>query len=202
MCVCNEIGRRIVVLGHSEGAIIATHLAAHDSRVRGAVLLAGSATPGDELLLWQARNVLPTLPAPVRGLLRLLRIDPLAKVTKNHTKLRATTADVARIGGVRTNVKWFREFMAYDPRIDLSAITVPVLAITGGKDIQVNPADLDVMSDLKPDSLTVERPPLVTHTLREQEGAASVRAYKKGLRKPIDASLTSTVVGWILDVVN
>ena len=36
-----------------------------------------------------------------------------------------------------------REFMTHDPRARLSRITVPVLAITGSKDRQVNPADLD-----------------------------------------------------------
>ncbi len=137
-------GRSIVVLGHSEGAIIATHLAAHDSRACAAVLLSGSATSGEALLMWQARNVVPSLPAPVRGALRLLRIDPIEKVAKNHAKLKATTTNVARIGGARTNAKWFREFMAHDPADDLRAITIPVLAITGRKDLQVDPADLEI----------------------------------------------------------
>ncbi len=193
-------GRRIVVLGHSEGAIIATHLAAHDSRACAAVLLSGSATSGEEVLMWQARNVVPSLPAPVRGALRLLRIDPIAKVAKNHAKLKATTSDVARIGGARVNARWFREFMAHDPKSDLSAITVPVLAITGGKDLQVDPADLNVISELVPEPVTVECPPLLTHTLRQQPGPASLRAYKKELRQPVDATLTDTVVSWALQV--
>ncbi len=194
-------GRCIVVVGHSEGAIIATHLAAHDSRVCAAVLLSGSAKTGEELLMWQARTLVPSLPAPVRGALRLLHIDPIAKVAKNHAKLKATTEDVSRIGGARTNAKWFREFMAHDPGSDLRAITIPVLAITGGKDVQVDPADLEAMAALVPGPVTIACPPLLTHTLRQQPGPASLRAYKKELRRPIDATLADTVVAWTLNQV-
>jgi len=41
---------RLLVAGHSEGAILAATVAARDPRVTGAVLLSMSATPGDELL--------------------------------------------------------------------------------------------------------------------------------------------------------
>jgi uncharacterized protein len=74
-----------------------------------------SATTGEELLRWQARRIAPTLPAPVRGLLRLFRVDLEKKVAANHDRIRATTTDVARIGGARINARWTREFMAHDP---------------------------------------------------------------------------------------
>jgi hypothetical protein len=93
--------------------------------VAGIVLLSMSATPGEELLIWQARQIAPTLPAPVRGLLRLLRTDLVTKVAANHRRIKATTTDVARIGGVKINAKWTREFMAHDPRTDLARIGAP-----------------------------------------------------------------------------
>src|SRR4051812_30967945 len=63
---------RILLAGHSEGALLAAELAARGAPVAGVVLLSMSATPGEELLRWQARQIAPTLPRPVRGLLRLL----------------------------------------------------------------------------------------------------------------------------------
>ena len=49
---------------------------------------------------------------------------------------------------MKVNAKWQREFMAYDPAIDLPRVTVPMLAITGSKYIQVDPADLERMAGL------------------------------------------------------
>jgi pimeloyl-ACP methyl ester carboxylesterase len=188
---------RLVVLGHSEGALLATHLAAHDDRVSAAVLVGASAKPGDQVLAWQASNVARTLPAPVRAILRLLRVDLVARVVKNHERLKKTTTDVVRFGFVRTNARWFREFMAYDPRADLRDITVPVLAITGAKDIQVDPHDLAVIADLVPGPVTIECPADVTHILRTQAGTASLRQYRSELKRPVDAVVTATIVQWV-----
>jgi uncharacterized protein len=187
---------RLLVAGHSEGGILAASLAARTPSVAGLVLLSMSATPGEELLRWQARQIVPTLPRPVRALLRLFRADLEKKVAANHDRIRATTTDVARIGGARLNARWTREFMAHDPRADLRRIDVPVLAITGGKDLQVNPADLDVIEATVPGPVTTRRFADVTHTLRAQDGPPSLSRYRKELRRPVDADVLGTVVDW------
>jgi uncharacterized protein len=187
---------RILLAGHSEGAVLATVLAGRGAPVAGVVLLSGSATPGEELLLWQARHIAPTLPTPVRGLLRLLRIDLPKKVAANHVRIKATTTDVARIGGAKLNARWTREFMAYDPREDLRRITVPVLALTGEKDLQTRPEDVDVIAATVPAPVEAHRVPDLTHTLRLQPGPASLRAYRQELKEPVDPDVLGTVVQW------
>ncbi|MGY1618565.1 alpha/beta hydrolase family protein [Geodermatophilus sp. SYSU D00691] len=187
---------RLLLAGHSEGALLAAALAVRGAPVGGVVLLSSSATPGDELLRRQARQIAPTLPAPVRGLLRLLRTDLEARVARNHEKIRATTTDVARIGGARLNARWTREFLDHDPRADLRRITVPVLAVTGAKDLQVDPADLDVVAATVPGPVTVHRVPDLTHTLRRQPGAPSLSAYRRELRGPVDAEVLDLVASW------
>ncbi|MGY1593941.1 alpha/beta hydrolase family protein [Geodermatophilus sp. SYSU D00708] len=191
---------RVLVAGHSEGALLAAALAARGEPVAGVVLLSTSATPGEELLRWQARQLAPTLPAPVRGLLRLLRTDLEAKVAANHARIKATTTDVARVGGVRVNARWTREFMAHDPRADLARLTVPVLAVTGEKDLQVPAADLDALAATVPGPVEVHRVPDLTHTLRRQPGRASLRAYREELRRPVDPEVLATVVAWCRQV--
>jgi uncharacterized protein len=196
---------RIVLAGHSEGAVLAAALAGRaDVRqgvpVAGVVLLAMSATPGAELLRWQARQIAPTLPAPVRGLLRLLRTDLEAKVAANHRRILATTSDVARIDGVRVNARWTREFLHHDPRTDLARLAVPVLALTGDKDLQVPADDLAVLAATVPGPVEVRRVPDLTHTLRRQPRAASMRHYREELRRPVDPELCSTVVAWCRSV--
>ncbi|SFE56370.1 alpha/beta hydrolase family protein [Blastococcus tunisiensis] len=191
---------RILLAGHSEGAILATALAARGVPVTGLVLLSMSAAPGAELLRWQARTIGPTLPRPVRALLRLLRVDLEKKVAANHDRIRATTADVARIGGARINARWHREFLAHDPREDLRRLTVPVLALTGEKDLQVDPAHLTTIRATVPAEVTAAVVPDLTHTLRRQPGRPSMGAYRKELRKPVDPAVLTTVVGWCREV--
>jgi pimeloyl-ACP methyl ester carboxylesterase len=189
-------GDRVVLAGHSEGAILAAALAARGAAVRGVVLLAGSATPGEELLRWQAAQLAPTLPRVVRGLLRLMRTDLEKKVAANHRRIRATTTDVARVDGVRMNARWTREFLDHDPREDLRRIRVPVLAVTGAKDVQARPDDLTAVADLVAGPVETHRMPDLTHTLRRQPGPASLRSYREELRRPVDAELLALVSSW------
>jgi len=51
---------------------------------------------------------------------------------------------------MKAPARLYREFLGYDPRPDLAAIRVPVLALTGDKDRQVDPGDLDVIARLVP----------------------------------------------------
>ncbi|WP_298455713.1 S9 family peptidase [uncultured Cellulomonas sp.] len=185
-----------LVVGHSEGALIAGALAARGTPPTGIVLLSASATPGEELLLWQAAQIAPTLPAPVRAVLRLLRTDLVAKVARNHAKIKATTTDIARIDGARINARWSREFLAYDPRADLARITVPVLAVTGSKDLQVDPADLRTIRATVQGPVETEVVPDVSHILRTQDGPASLSRYRTDVRRPVDPRVLDRVTRW------
>jgi pimeloyl-ACP methyl ester carboxylesterase len=188
---------RIFVAGHSEGAVQAVALAARDRSLAGIVLLAASARPGRDVLRWQAEAILPTLPRPVRFLLRLLRIDLAAKVSRNHAKLEETRSDVTRLGLVRINAKWFREFLAYDPADDLAKVDVPVLALTGAKDLQVDPNDLAVVAERAGGPVETHLLPDLTHTLRRQPGEPSLSRYRQEVRRPVDPDLTGIVMDWL-----
>ncbi len=122
---------RVVLLGHSEGALHAAGLAARGERTAGLVLLSCSATPGEDLLRWQSAQTAPTLPTPVRVLLRLLRTD------------------LARVG-------------------------VPVLAVTGSKDLEVPATDLATIHDLVGAPVETHDMPDLSHILRTEVGPASL----------------------------
>ncbi|MFC0004581.1 alpha/beta hydrolase [Micromonospora siamensis] len=191
-------GRPIFLVGHSEGALTAVALAARGAPVAGLVLLAATGKRGDAALRWQARRLAPTLPAPVRALLRLTRTDLEAKVARNHDRLRATTGDVTRVGGRRYNARWFREFLDYDPRPDLARLDAPILAVTGTKDLQADPDDLDLIAAEAGGPVETHRLPDVTHVLRRQPGRPALSAYRREVRGPVDPSVTDLVRDWVL----
>ncbi|MET7835662.1 alpha/beta fold hydrolase [Micromonospora sediminicola] len=189
--------RKLFLVGHSEGALTAVALAARGVPLAGLVLLAGTGRTGAEVLRRQAALLLPTLPAPVRLLLRLTRTDLAAKVGRNHEKILATTADVARVGGQRLNARWMREFLRYDPRPDLARVHVPVLAVTGDKDLQTDPADLAVIAAAAGGPVLTRLLPDITHVLRRQPGPPSLRAYRREVREPVHRSVLDVVVSWL-----
>ena len=187
---------RVVVIGHSEGALIASILAS-DAQLAGVVLLAGAATNGKDVLRWQARQVAATLPRPVKWLMTLLRQDLVRTQMKRLARIESSTEDVIRIQFVKLNAKWFREFMAFEPVDALRRAAVPVLAITGTKDIQVNPDDVALMEQAVATPFAGHLVDDVTHLLRAEQGIASVRTYKKQAREPLDQRVTDLVTAWV-----
>ncbi len=183
-------GRAVGVLGHSEGAVHAMWLAAHASPA-AAVLLAGYARSGEAAVRWQGGRLAEAVPRPLSRVLRRVASKQLARVS-------STTTDAVRIGGIRVNAKWWREQLAYDPRADLSRIQAPVLAITGEKDVQVDPADLDVIANLVPGA-RIRRVPDLTHVLRRTDGPGTVFGYRKLLRRPVEEELLTGIAQWLAE---
>lgn len=192
----------LFLVGHSEGALIAAALAGADQPppgLAGVVLLSGFAGTGEEALRYQGAQLDKSLPAPVRGLLRVLRVDLEAKQRKSFDKLRATTGDVARVAGKKLNARWWRELLDVDAAPLLRRISVPVLAITGDKDLQVNPDDLDRIAELVPAEVEISRIPNLTHLLRKDAAPASLRRYRRQLRHGVDRQVLSEVSEWIIE---
>lgn len=177
------------VVGHSEGALHAMRLGA-TGNATAVVLLAAFARPAEDALKWQILQLADNLPRPLRPFLVRFAYRKLERI-------KVTTTDVARVAGVRVNARWFREILEHDPRRHLRAIRVPVLAITGDKDVQVDPGDLDTIARLVPGDVEVRRIPGLTHILRRDPGPASVRSYRRLLRKPVDAQILDDVAEWI-----
>lgn len=187
----------VFVIGHSEGGILAERIAAEHPGLVGVVLLAAPGKPGIETMRWQARQIAGSLPAFARIVTRLFRIDIVAQQAKNVDRLLETTSDVVRMQGRRINAKWQRELLQFDPVPYLSRITAPVLAITGGKDLQVDPDDLEIIRRSVPAHVEIDRPADLTHLLRDDAGAPSVGNYKQLLRRPTEPAILDRVAGWV-----
>jgi pimeloyl-ACP methyl ester carboxylesterase len=188
---------RVFVLGHSEGSAIAMRLAGTDADVAGIVLLGGSAERGEELLLWQAEQVVPGMRGLNKWLIDLLHVDIRKSQLKQFEKIKRTKGNWYRQLWIKVNAKWLREFLAYNPSEDLKNTHTPVLAITGSKDIQVNPADLERMAQLVGGEFESHMLPDVTHMLRTDSGKPRVDNYPEQLRRPVDARILELVSDWL-----
>ncbi len=190
---------RVYACGHSEGATICIRLAGRHEPIAGAILLAGVGRQGEEALLWQGEQVVPGMSGFNKWLIGALHVDVRKSQLKAFGKIERSTKDTYRVQGIRKiNAKWMREFLAYDPAEDLARIEVPVLAITGSKDIQVAPGDLDVMAGLVRSEFEPHVVPDVTHLLRADASAVpSIQTYKKQVEEPVDPRVLELVSDWL-----
>lgn len=195
-------GLPLLAIGLSEGAWYAAELAA-DGAVAGAVLLGSGARPAEEILSWQTEMTAARLAPAVRMILKITRTDIIRSQRKRVARIKASTNDVIRdrgaagIWGFRINARWLRDFLAYDPRPALARIKVPVLAITGGQDVQVPPEDVAVIGRLVQGSFEGHVAGDLSHLFRPDPASAGPRAYRRAVREPVDAEVLRLITTWI-----
>jgi uncharacterized protein len=147
--------RRIGVLGHSEGGIIAPAVAAADKSVTFVIMIAGPSIRGDKLFVLQSAMTAKAYGAPddyiaKRKIFDQELYDAILSAPSESSALDRAKALVAH--GVTDKIvdaneadtlpnddttPWERYFLAYDPAPTLTRLTVPVLVLNGSLDVQV-----------------------------------------------------------------
>lgn len=196
---------QVIVVGHSEGSMIGTALAARES-MAGLVLLAGAVERLEEALKRQ-REIAAVDMRNAKGfigfLLRLFKtdkkIEPQAQAFMQ--KVMASKEDTMKVQFQTINAKWMREHFAYNVREDLAKVSCPVLAITGARDVQANPAVLaDLASFVKGDSEyhIIEN---MGHSLKFQAKTSHMLTVKKDLIAesflPLHPELEKLLRNWV-----
>lgn len=155
--------KRIGLIGHSEGAIIAPIVATQSKDVAFIVLMAGTGVTGDVIIEGQVVNELKAqgadqalIDTTIQGQRQVVEVfkteaDPnVAKekirkiITDSVSKLDEKQKKIIEYheGYVDAHVqaamsKWLRYFMTHDPKETLRKVKCPVLAINGSLDTQV-----------------------------------------------------------------
>jgi dienelactone hydrolase len=139
--------KRVGVLGHSEGGLIAPMLAARTRDVAFIVLWAGPGLAMPEVDLQQTADMLRAEGATAAAIDTAVdherRVIAALRAAKTEAELRtALHAIVADDGWVDGKVKenwspWLRWYLDYDPAATLAKVRCPVLALNGGLDTQV-----------------------------------------------------------------
>jgi pimeloyl-ACP methyl ester carboxylesterase len=147
--------KKIGLIGHSEGGMIAPIVATRSKDVAWIVLLAGPGLKGEDVLLLQSELIMRTAGVNDGEISRALALNRqsyvLVRQEKDPTALEAELNDLmqstsmgaslppaALQGQVRMLASpWFRYFLDYDPVPALQKTMCPVLALNGEKDLQV-----------------------------------------------------------------
>lgn len=128
--------RRVVLAGHSEGALIASVAAQRSPAIAGIISLCGAGYPMDEVLRLQlAGQLVPAhmeLFVEVEQIIASLKRGERVDMTYHTQGLQALFSPSVQ--------PFIISQMRYDPRQELRKAQVPVLIVGGGNDLQV-PAD-------------------------------------------------------------
>ncbi|GAB6197387.1 alpha/beta hydrolase [Lysobacter xanthus] len=183
---------RVVVLGHSQGGMLAPRIASR-AKADGIVMLAAP-----------ARRLLDLLPDQNRYLATLDgRVDDAEKAAL--ARIDAMIAAVRKGGDVAAAdtpmglpAAYWRSTDAVDPVAEAKATRVPMLLLQGGRDFQVTAPDWALWTGAfgKDPRATLRFYPTLNHLGIAGEGPSSLAEY--GRPGHVDARLIDDVATWIL----
>jgi dienelactone hydrolase len=153
--------KRIYVLGHSLGAMLAPRIAVENPSVAGLILLAGNTRPLEELVLEQLKRTGdPKLIAAAEATVKAVRNPKLAP------------GDKVSFIGVEIPGSYFLDLRSYRPAAAAAALSLPMLVLQGDRDIQVMLADYDgwVKAVGSRANVKTKRYPTLTHQFMPGEG--------------------------------
>ncbi len=197
---------KVIVCGHSEGAMVATLLSEKED-VAGLMLLGGAATCLKDALRYQSRLVgeqSEEKKGIAGALLRRTASQDKTDARQDELFERClnTDEDTIRFQGVKMSAKWVREHLSYtsgDYVGMLKAFGKPVLAVTGTADLSADYSSLDSIKGVP--AVTCYAPEGVNHILREIDDDNSIMKVKKQYvrlsARPIHSGTRETMTRWL-----
>jgi pimeloyl-ACP methyl ester carboxylesterase len=216
--------KRIGLIGHSEGGLIAPMVASQSDDVAFIVLLAGPGLPGEDILLAQAALILKASGAGPEALAKQRETQEMMFAVLKQEKDNATAEKKMReefdkkMAGLSEAEKaqanqtleaqikmvlspWFRHFLTYDPRPTLAKVKCPVLALNGENDLQVPVTEnlREIEATLKAagnKDVTVMRLPKLNHLFQTSETGLPGEYVK--IEETFAPAALKTIGDWVL----
>lgn len=186
---------RLIIVGHGEGALMAAILG--QEKVRGG---SPQRPAGVVLLAAPGRNIRQLVYGQIRhALVERSEFEIRMAVDEARRIHEAALADEdlpASSEGLRS---WMQEIFALDPLAEVRALKVPVLALHGAKDFQVDPVkDYELIKTATRDGAegsTAQRFADVDHLFMPEPGRSHAGHYRD-LRRHVDPAVLDTMIEW------
>jgi pimeloyl-ACP methyl ester carboxylesterase len=191
-------GKRIAIVGHSEGAWVAMIAAAKERRLAAVISLAGVGTTGSELILSQQQRTLEQSQLSAQD-----RASRVAMQKQIHTAVLTGKG----WEGVPPNLRkeadtpWMQSVLLFDPAKTLEDVRQPILFVHGAIDHEVEPANAERLAEIarkegksKSVELVVVRG--VNHLLTPAI-TGEVKEYATLDDRTVSKDVTEAVNGWL-----
>ncbi len=187
--------RRVFLLGHSLGALMAPRIAQRAPDLAGLVLLAAPARPLDEIVLEQIAYI-----ADLDG-----QRSPEEQQAIDATREAAAALHAALDGDgpaatpslLGLPIGYWRDLLDYDPVTTAAALPQPMLVLHGGRDYQVTLADFERWRSAlaENDGVRLQLYPAMNHLFAAGDGQSSPDEYLRPAA--VDAAVIADIGGWI-----
>lgn len=182
---------RVIVAGHSEGGLI-TILLARRVALDGAVLIAASGRSFGNIV----RDQFNAMPIP-----DALRDEVNATLSALERGESVTTISPPLQAIFRPSVQpYIRSLMAVDPAKEIAALNIPMMIVSGGRDIQIGATDIEALVRAKPDARRFHAPEMshiLTNAPPDREGNLKLYADPNISLTP---DLTEAIAAFVSDV--
>jgi pimeloyl-ACP methyl ester carboxylesterase len=221
--------KNIGLIGHSEGGIIAPMVAVKSKDVAYIVLMAGTGLNGEKILELQSRLIAKAEGASDEVIDKMMQVNiklykiamedidstkAAAKLNKVMDDFYISISDSAKNFPANSKENlyrqtssllspWFRYFLSYEPKVNLSKLKIPVLAVNGENDLQVPPKENlaaigNALKEAGNKNYKLIELPKLNH-LFQKSVSGSPTEYGK-IEQTIDPIALSTISDWILNV--
>lgn len=206
--------KKIGLIGHSEGGIIAPMVAAKMKEVSFIVLLAGIGIPGGDLLLLQQQLIgrsegipeeqLEAIKEMNKGAYSIITSNKntslLKKELTNYYQPILQDKEMVDLYVAQLTSPWMKFFIGYDPSLILKDVKCSVLALNGAKDLQVpSLVNLEaIRSGLEKGGnldFTIKEFPEMNHLFQECE-TGTIKEYAM-LDQTISPIVLEVIAKWI-----
>lgn len=198
---------KVIVCGHSEGAMIATLLTKdEDLDLKGIILLSGACMSLKDAMMYQNYLVLEQV-KDMKGILgwflrKTLKKENIEKqISDFFLKAEQSKKKVYFYKGSIIPTKYIMEHSALTKKdfIELlKAYKGKILALTGKSDVQADYRVLDEISLFN--NVTISTPEQVNHVLRDVDGESNIinikKEYKLSFKKPISIKIKNSIKDW------
>lgn len=197
---------KVIVCGHSEGAMIAT-LVSEKEETAGQLLLCGAGASLKDALYYQNKLVAAdiTHTSGLQGaiLRRSFKLEKqLAMIDDMFRKSAETNKDTVFVKGAAMPSKWLREHDSYtadDYAKMLKQYGKPVLAVTGTADVQADHHWLDALRGIE--HIRCHAPEKINHMLRKIDDDNNIlnigKQYRRLLKQPIHTEILNIMKDWL-----
>jgi len=221
--------KQIGLIGHSEGGIIAPMVANQTKDVSFIVMMAGPGISGEKILELQSKLIAKAEGESDKDINKMMQYNvKLYNIAMQEKDSSKATEKIHKVldeiyNGMSDSLKnspenskermyaqtksllspWFRFFLSYEPKENLSKLKIPVLAINGEHDLQVPPKEnlAAIENALKKAgnmNYKIMEIPKLNHLFQTSE-TGSPTEYSK-IEETIAPIALSTISDWILMV--
>jgi fermentation-respiration switch protein FrsA (DUF1100 family) len=187
--------KKIFVLGHSLGGMLAPRIGAGDSSIAGLIILAGSTRPLEDVIVDQMEYLMADDSAAsdsVRALLEQYRGQ--ARLVKSPQLSLRTQSSSLPLG---VPPAYWLDLRSYDPAAVAASLRMPILVLQGDRDYQVTAKDFDgwKRSLGKRNNVTFKRYDDLNHLFVVGKGKSKPAEYEKAGH--VDARVIDDITAFV-----